>query len=124
MQGVKHNTEEEERVAARRESRQGYKRRHPERDKESRKRWREKHRAEILEKKRQARYGLSPEAYAQLWKSQGGLCAICLTVPPEHVDHDHATGEIRGLLCQRCNMALGLFKDDTEILERAIFYLR
>lgn len=41
-----------------------------------------------------------------------------------HVDHCHQTGKIRGLLCQKCNMALGLLNDSVEILETAIRYLK
>lgn len=56
-------------------------------------------------------------------------CKICkrdIFIDSDHlaVDHDHDTGGIRGILCQPCNMALGLFKDDEEILASAIEYLR
>lgn len=63
---------------------------------------------------------------------QGGLCQIC-AVPmvlqrhlknSAHVDHDHQTGEVRGLICARCNMGLGLFADDALALEGAAMYLR
>lgn len=55
---------------------------------------------------------------------QDGKCAICNTVPKVLcVDHDHATGEIRGLLCHRCNKGLGHFYDDLRMLETAIEYL-
>ena len=43
---------------------------------------------------------------------------------PAHIDHNHKTGVIRGVLCRNCNSALGLFQDDTEILEKAIRYLK
>lgn len=59
--------------------------------------------------------------------SQGGGCAICGRAPREdialHVDHDHATGAIRGLTCFRCNNALGDFADDPSLLEHAAAYL-
>lgn len=59
---------------------------------------------------------------------QGGRCAICERSPgilrvALRVDHDHATGRVRGLLCDSCNAALGLFGDETARLERAIEYL-
>lgn len=61
---------------------------------------------------------------------QGGVCAICLGPPAEgdrgdrlHVDHDHVTGEVRGLLCSHCNTALGKFRDDPARLRRAAEYL-
>ncbi|MFB9187251.1 endonuclease VII domain-containing protein [Dactylosporangium sucinum] len=56
--------------------------------------------------------------------SQGGRCLICrepMTLPA--VDHDHATGAVRGILCRPCNSGLGFFKDNPEILSRAIEYL-
>lgn len=62
--------------------------------------------------------------------SQGGGCKIChakQAIPNNarafHVDHDHSTGEIRGLLCQACNSSLGRFNDDPELLIRASKYL-
>lgn len=65
------------------------------------------------------RYGLTQEAFWKLWDSQGGRCALCTTIgfdteAPRNVlefklvvDHDHKTGKVRGLLCQRCNISLG-----------------
>ena len=60
--------------------------------------------------------------------AQGDGCAICGGVndPPGRrlaIDHDHVTGQVRGLLCYRCNSAIGLFKDDVTVLRRAILYL-
>ena len=59
---------------------------------------------------------------------QGGGCAICgITVDPTHkqlsVDHCHNSGKVRGLLCTLCNTALGSFKDDPELLQKAINYV-
>jgi hypothetical protein len=54
---------------------------------------------------------------------QGGLCAICKSAPAVHVDHDHATGAVRALLCFNCNGGLGQFKDDPETLHAAAFYV-
>lgn len=55
--------------------------------------------------------------------AQGGLCAMCREAPAEHVDHDHASGRVRGLLCFNCNGALGQFRDRTELMLRAVAYL-
>ena len=74
-------------------------------------------------------YGLAPEDFDEILKSQDGVCALCDAPPSRgdmgtlHVDHDHTTGEIRGLLCGRCNRALGLLQDKPELLREAIRYL-
>lgn len=78
---------------------------------------------------RQRRYGVSPEQVEQMLASQGGACAICRTTEPGghgntwHVDHNHTTGDVRGVLCSTCNTALGQFRDSPEILLAAIRYL-
>jgi hypothetical protein len=79
------------------------------------------------------RYGLTQEAYEVMWQAQEGLCAICRRpettksaaghVKPLHVDHNHTTNVVRGLLCNPCNSALGLFAEDRERLRAAIDYL-
>lgn len=68
-------------------------------------------------------HGLTLADVGRLIADQGGLCLICVRAPAAHVDHDHATGERRGVLCFNCNVALGQFKDDPWILRRAIEYL-
>lgn len=78
------------------------------------------------------KYGITPDDFAVLWRKQGGVCAICHK--PETVvdtrrgairklcvDHDHATGKVRGLLCHRCNVNLGYWEDKAE---RAVEYLK
>lgn len=80
------------------------------------------------EYKRRLRYaevGISEEGYQDLFKRQGGKCAICLKASKKRlsVDHDHKTGKVRGLLCTRCNQGLGYFKDDLKRLKGAISYL-
>jgi hypothetical protein len=68
-------------------------------------------------------YGMTEEALAELVDSQGGVCAICRYRPAVHVDHDHLTGVVRGVLCFPCNAALGHFKDRIDLLSRASRYL-
>ncbi len=69
------------------------------------------------------RYGITAEHADRMLAEQGGVCAICREAPAGHVDHDHATGRIRGLLCFNCNGALGQFRDRKELMLRAIAYL-
>ena len=63
--------------------------------------------------------------YKEMLESQGGVCAICGAMPKGRlaVDHDHATGQVRGLLCSPCNVALGFLRDDPIRLKAAIAYL-
>jgi len=68
-------------------------------------------------------YGLTPDDLAEMLSNQNGLCAICLTAEAAHVDHDHTSGRIRGVLCFRCNAALGQFDDQPANLRRAAVYL-
>lgn len=77
-----------------------------------------------------AKYGITEETYNVLLAQQGGRCAICKQIPvPDSlkrtlvIDHCHATGTVRGLLCQRCNMGLGLFSDSVQKMSSAIGYL-
>jgi hypothetical protein len=55
-------------------------------------------------------------------EAQGGTCAVC-PGPPQHVDHDHETGEVRGILCFNCNQALGNVRDDPKTLRGLARYL-
>jgi hypothetical protein len=75
-----------------------------------------------------AKYGITPEIYDSLLEEQGGVCATSGCGgegnPWLHVDHDHHTGLVRGLLCHSCNMALGNARDSIEVLEGLIAYLR
>ena len=72
-----------------------------------------------------ARYGMTEEEVNGLIEKQNGICPICQAEPNSwHVDHDHDTGVVRGVLCHHCNTALGNFRDDVKLLERAIAHLR
>jgi hypothetical protein len=69
------------------------------------------------------RYGISAADADLMLEEQGGLCAICKAAPAVHVDHDHATGAVRALLCFNCNGGLGQFKDDPMVLHAAAYYV-
>lgn len=82
--------------------------------------------------KLKSKYGCERATYEALYEQQGGVCAICLqpetqtykgTLIKLALDHDHGTGEIRGLLCKSCNLAIGKFKENVEIVRRAVDYL-
>lgn len=70
-------------------------------------------------------YSLTPAQYAALLAHQRGVCAICAGRRSYalHVDHDHATGKVRGLCCKRCNKLLAAVRDDRETLLAAARYL-
>lgn len=68
-------------------------------------------------------YGLTLATYDELVASQGSRCAICHRAATLVVDHDHETGALRGLLCHRCNRALGLLGDNAAVLASAVAYL-
>jgi hypothetical protein len=74
------------------------------------------------------KYGITADNFKQMFETQQGKCAICNEEPKTkrglHVDHDHETGKVRGLLCHGCNVALGSFKEDVTLLNKAIEYLR
>lgn len=79
-------------------------------------------------------YGLTVEEYDRMLAKQNGCCAVCRSTSANFnraksdlsfcVDHDHVTGQVRGLLCSPCNRALGMLKDDPDILEAAARYIR
>ena len=75
----------------------------------------------------QRKYKISLKEYNRVFKNQEGKCLIC-SEPPKPgsllvVDHDHKTGIVRGLLCYRCNTAIGLLGDDSELVIKAAQYL-
>jgi hypothetical protein len=83
----------------------------------------ERQRAGHLKRK----YGITIEQYDELLAAQGGRCAICRREPrPDislHLDHDHESGQLRGILCFRCNNSLGDLDDDPTLLQAALQYL-
>lgn len=89
--------------------------------------WRERNRKRTRAEARLRRYGADPRAVETAFELQEGRCAICgepaLTVDELEVDHNHETGELRGLLCSDCNRGLGSFRDSRGALQRANGYL-
>lgn len=76
-----------------------------------------------------AKYNLTEAEYTKMLLEQDNVCAICKNVNEKSkrklaVDHDHNTGEVRGILCSRCNIGLGHFGDNEELLRRAYEYLQ
>lgn len=112
------------RNAKRRGQRQAYKKTEAGKLAEKRYRQSEATKERLKRNRLMTRYGLTPENVIEMALEQNNTCKICssiLTSP--HIDHCHTTGRVRGILCSSCNLALGLFKDNTEILKSAIKYL-
>lgn len=95
----------------------------------------ERRKAQLRKSEIKQNFGISLEQYAAMEQVQCGVCAICTQpeVAKDHrsgrqkhlaVDHCHATGKVRGLLCHKCNLALGLFNDDLTMIATVADYLR
>lgn len=84
-------------------------------------------REEASSYRRLKKYGLSELGFRALIDKQGGACALCREnnwgCRGPQVDHDHITGQVRGILCQRCNLVLGAIKDDPNIARAIVGYL-
>ncbi len=100
----------------------------PDRSRANAKSYQKRHPEKVLEWRLRNRYGITVETYNNLLEKQNHVCAICFQKPKHRkrlaVDHCHGTGKIRGLLCMDCNLALGLMKDSTEMLDNCIKYLK
>ena len=72
-------------------------------------------------------YGITLDAAEYIFFKQGNACAICKTEEPGgngwHIDHNHETSYIRGILCHRCNVGIGFLRDDVQIVRNAVHYL-
>ena len=98
------------------------------------KNYRERHVAKNRAALRFYKYKMTQEQFDVLMKKQDNACAICKNpfgsehtyraIDTPNVDHDHITNKTRGLLCERCNIGLGGFRDTPEFLEAAIKYLQ
>jgi len=85
-------------------------------------------RRRMMEWKKRGIIDITADRYKEILAAQGGMCAICgATQGPRGkslcVDHDHATGETRGILCTKCNVAIGYLRDDPMLVARALAYL-
>jgi hypothetical protein len=95
--------------------------------------WRKTHTGQVRARNIKKR-GLSCQEFSSMVEAQGGRCLICNKKPDVnaasinyrvlHIDHDHQTGKVRGLLCSNCNKGLGFFHDDPTLLVAASTYLR
>jgi Recombination endonuclease VII len=86
--------------------------------------------AQAKERRRTLRkYGITEQVWDHLLARQHGRCAVCRTDTPGsrgeswHIDHDHVTGQVRGLLCQRCNLAIGMLGDNPDVIRAALRYV-
>jgi len=103
----------------------------PDRASEQSRKWREANEHAYRAKQRRNHikrtYGLDEADYQALCAEQDHACAICCTPMGEVrtvVDHDHSTGEIRGILCVTCNTGIGMLRDDYQLVQRALNYLK
>ena len=108
------------------------------RDKEKHKKsnasWKARNRQHVRDYQRSWSYNITLDELHELEKLHRGLCGLCGDKPSIkgkdnrthslHVDHDHQTGKVRGLLCQKCNLALGYLRDSPDLAEKAAAYLR
>lgn len=96
---------------------------------EAAKRWADRNPVKVKEKRIKSLYGIDWADFGAMLLAQSGLCALCEqpfgNSPSRgpHIDHNHATGAVRGLLHGSCNRAIGLLQEDPEILRKAIRYL-
>lgn len=100
----------------------------------ARKKWKENTEASDRYKKRsrerakERRYGITQEEFDVMLVNQNNKCKLCNNTfkssKDTHIDHCHNSSIVRGLLCNGCNMALGQFKDNVDIMENAIKYLQ
>ena len=109
-----------------------YKKKYTERNRERIAKYQKKYREENRESKIAhyylSKYGLTPEQRADMFQKQEGKCAICRNPFQNalytHVDHDHKTGKVRGMLCYSCNLLIGFAREDESVLLAAINYIK
>ncbi len=92
---------------------------------QKRHKWNAENKESVRWQKLYKKYGVSKNEYEKMYSDQKGECAIC----KKHynvltVDHNHVNKKVRGLLCGKCNMSIGLLNDSSEILKNALKYLK
>jgi hypothetical protein len=102
-----------------------YRARNKEKDAASVRQWKLKHPGYFRKNMLKKKYNLSLAEFQAMVKRQKGKCCICHQRPRSvlHVDHNHTTGSVRGLLCSGCNRGLGCFQDRPALLKKAAKYL-
>ena len=118
-------------LAVRRKANQAYRARDPAHARAVAKTWAKAHPAEwkvyMRRAKLKGKYGMTIEEYDRMFLAQGCRCACCGSDNPNgnnwHIDHNHETNVVRGVLCHTCNVGLGHFKDSIVRLKNAIDYL-
>jgi hypothetical protein len=95
----------------------------PERTRGNSERWRKKMKDQLPDYRRRRKFGLELGEFERRSKAQGGLCAICKEARDLVVDHCHTSGDIRGLLCKKCNSGIGFLGDNPDLLRSALAYL-
>ena len=132
------------RLKQKREAEKRYRQRHPDRIKKARdkfnaknpglnakrhKQWYQKNKEHVFFRYLKWKFGLEKAEYLNIVKASGNKCQICREFRPRKnnkrlmLDHCHKTRAVRGLLCNTCNIALGMFKEDLNILKNAVKYL-
>jgi len=101
----------------------------PEPERNRSRKYQNDNRKKVRAAKQRRNYGITQEQWDTLFTSQGNKCGNCPSTDPGtkkhwHTDHDHETGEVRGILCHHCNALLGYAKDDIDILLKAVEYLK
>lgn len=96
-------------------------------------RWQKRNPDKVKNKHLLRKFSITLDTYSEMFKNQDGLCAICSQPETSKdyrgktrdlaVDHCHLTGKVRGLLCDRCNRALGLLQDNSLVIQAAAKYL-
>lgn len=82
-------------------------------------------RDKVLENDRKYRYGIDQKEYNKMINDANGKCGICRQMSEKLcIDHDHSTGKVRGMICNKCNLGLGHFNDNEKLLQYAIYYLK